>query len=105
VSAICFSDTAGAALMALDDGDSVALSGELTPKVWTGHQDGAPRAGLDMTVHAVLTAYNVTRKRKAVQGDGSSPRHGNAPSGRAFEQWQAAQLPAGDFADMEGDVL
>ena len=28
---------------------------------------GAPRVGLDLTAHAVLTAYHVTRKRRAVQ--------------------------------------
>lgn len=53
------------ALLALDDGDSVALSGSLTPKVWMPN-DGAPRVSLDVIAHAVLTAYHVKRKRDAL---------------------------------------
>jgi len=55
------------ALLALDDGDSVALSGALTPKVWTDKQ-GVTHPALDLVAHAVMTAYHVTRKRRAVQG-------------------------------------
>jgi len=54
------------ALLALDDGDSISLAGTLTPKVWED-KNGATRPALDMVAHAVLTAYHVTRKRKAVQ--------------------------------------
>ncbi len=42
------------------------LAGELAANIYTG-KDGAPRISLDLTAHAVLTAYNVTRKRRAVQ--------------------------------------
>ena len=70
VNVIAFSQSARTALLALDAGDSVALSGTLTPKVWTDrHGDAKP--SLDMTVHAVLTPYHVTRKRKAAQEDGA----------------------------------
>ena len=55
------------ALLALGDGESVALSGELTPKVWTG-KEGTARPSLDMVAHAVVTPYHVTRKRQAVAG-------------------------------------
>ena len=68
VNVIAFADDAKAALLALDDGDSVALAGTLTPKVWED-KNGATRPALDMVAHAVLTAYHVQRKRKAVQGD------------------------------------
>lgn len=64
---IAFDDEVRHALLALADGDSVALSGALTPKVWTDKQ-GNTRPALDLIAHAVLTAYHVTRKRKAVQG-------------------------------------
>lgn len=64
-SVIAFDDKAQAGLLALDDGDSVALSGSLTPKVFQA-KDGEYRAGLDMVAHAVLTAYHVKRKRAAV---------------------------------------
>jgi single-stranded DNA-binding protein len=55
-----------AALLALGDGDSVALAGSLTPKVWTD-REGNSRPALDLVAHQVLTAYHVTRKRKAVR--------------------------------------
>ncbi len=64
---IAFDDEVRHALLALDDGDSVALSGALTPKVWTDKQ-GNTRPALDLVAHAVLTAYQVTRKRQAAQG-------------------------------------
>lgn len=63
-SCIAFSDTARAAVQALEDGDSVAVSGEATVKAWAG-TDGSPRPGLDVLVHGVLTAYHLGRKRKA----------------------------------------
>ncbi len=67
VSVIAFSRTVGAQLMALSEGDSAAISGSLTPKVWQSNE--GPRPALDMVAHGVLTPYHVTRKRKATQGD------------------------------------
>jgi single-stranded DNA-binding protein len=64
---ICFSQTAGRALMALDDGAAVALAGSLTPKAWTDKNTGEPRAGLDLVAQEVLTAYHVTRRRAATR--------------------------------------
>lgn len=66
VSVIAFKALAVAALMALQDGDSVALAGELTPKVWTD-KNGEAKPALDLVAHAVLTEYHVQRKRKAVE--------------------------------------
>lgn len=63
---IAFDDGVRHALLALDDGDSVALSGALTPKVWTDRQ-GNTRPALDLIAHAVLTAYHATRRRKTAQ--------------------------------------
>ena len=60
VSVICFDDPVIAALMALDVGDSVSLSGVLTPKVWQG------KPALDLVAHGVMTAYHVKRKRQAM---------------------------------------
>ncbi len=65
VNVIAFDAGACSALLALGDGDSVALSGALTPKVWSD-REGNTKPALDMVAHAVLTAYHVTRKRKAV---------------------------------------
>lgn len=66
VNVISFDADAVAALLALGDGDSVALAGSLTPKVWTDKQ-GNHRPAVDLVAHKLLTAYHVTRKRKAVQ--------------------------------------
>ncbi|MBB5467250.1 single-stranded DNA-binding protein [Paraburkholderia sp. CI2] len=72
VNVITFSDTAAAALLALEDGDAVALAGTLSPKVWTD-KHGEARPALDMVAHAVLTAYHVRRKRRAAQGVATPP--------------------------------
>ncbi len=62
VNVIAFAPEACAALMALDDGDSVALAGALTPKVWSDKQ-GNTKPSLDMVVNNVMTAYQVTTKQ------------------------------------------
>jgi single-stranded DNA-binding protein len=66
VNVIAFSTTAGEALLALGDGDSVALAGTLTPKAWVDRQ-GDAKPALDLVAHAVLSAYDVKRRRAAVQ--------------------------------------
>jgi single-stranded DNA-binding protein len=69
VSVIAFEAYACTALLALDDGDSVALAGMLTPKVWID-KDGDARPALDIVAAQVLTVYHVTSKRKAVSNEG-----------------------------------
>lgn len=70
VNVIAFTDSVQATLLALDDGDSVALSGELTPKVWTD-REGQVRPSVDLVAHAVVTAYHVSRKQRAAHGERS----------------------------------
>jgi len=65
VNVIAFSDTAKTALLALSEGDSVAIAGELKVSTYTD-KEGTARPSLDLTAHAVLTEYHVVRKRKAV---------------------------------------
>ncbi len=65
VNVIAFAAEASAALMALDDGDAVALAGALTPKVWTDKQ-GNTRPALDMVATQVLTTYHTARKQHAL---------------------------------------
>lgn len=77
VNVIAFSESLGTALLALDDGDSLSISGALTPKAWTD-RSGETKPSLDMVAHAVLTTYHVTRKRQAVSKAGDAPA-GNAP--------------------------
>jgi len=66
VNVIAFSESACAALLALESGDAVSLAGSLTPKAWTD-REGVVRPALDMVASQVLTAYHVARKRKAVE--------------------------------------
>jgi single-stranded DNA-binding protein len=70
VNVIAFAPAAVAAILALGDGDSVSLSGELTPRVYQP-QTGAPRPSVDLLAHVVITSYHVARKRKAVTEKGS----------------------------------
>ena len=57
VNVIAFDDAPCSALLALAEGDSVALAGSLTPRVWTDKQ-GNTRPSLDMVAHQVLSAYD-----------------------------------------------
>jgi single-stranded DNA-binding protein len=66
VNVIAFSPAACEALLALGEGDAVALAGSLTPKAWTD-REGIARPALDLVASQVLTIYHVTRKRKALE--------------------------------------
>lgn len=68
---IAFNDPAQAALLALGDGDAVALAGTLKPGVWVD-QRGQARPSLDMTAAQVLTVYHLKRRRAAVAQDDDS---------------------------------
>ncbi|MGB9332114.1 MAG: hypothetical protein WCB10_15220 [Steroidobacteraceae bacterium] len=92
VSVISFSATAIAALTALSDGDSVAMTGELTAKVWTD-RDGNAKPALDLVAHAVMTQYAVGKKRKAVGQREDSQRTDEEP------QLELASAAAADVAD------
>lgn len=54
VNVIAFEASVCGALVPLRDGDSVALAGSLTPRVWTDKQ-GMARPALDMVAHRMLT--------------------------------------------------
>jgi single-stranded DNA-binding protein len=68
INVIAFTNTAKDALLELDDGDSLAIAGTLTPKVWTD-KHGEARPALDLVASAVLTSYHVTRKRAVMQNN------------------------------------
>jgi hypothetical protein len=57
VNVIAFDEAPCAALLALRDGESLTLSGALTPKVWTDKQ-GMTRPSLDLVATHVLTAHH-----------------------------------------------
>jgi len=67
VNVICFDTDTGHALLALADGDSVAMAGTLTPKVWTD-KTGIAKPALDLVCQQLLTPYHVQRKRRAMSG-------------------------------------
>ncbi|RFU48143.1 single-stranded DNA-binding protein [Paraburkholderia sp. DHOC27] len=75
VNVIAFDDDVQTALLALNDADSVALSGALTPKVWTD-KNGLVKPALDMIAHGLLTGYHVRRKRGVVTGEGVTGAEG-----------------------------
>ncbi|WP_175732598.1 single-stranded DNA-binding protein [Burkholderia ambifaria] len=102
VNVIAFADDAKAALLALDDGDSVALAGTLTPKVWTD-RNGDAKPALDMVAHAALTAYHVKRKRVAMQGSNDGDERGNGRPAMDGAR-QAAALYGGDTSGMADDL-
>lgn len=68
ISVITFDTDTMAGLLALTTGDAVTLAGELTPKVWTDTDSNA-HPSADLKAYKLLTAYHVTRKRKAMEGD------------------------------------
>jgi single-stranded DNA-binding protein len=80
VNVIAFSQAACEALLALGDGDAVALAGSLTPKAWTD-REGTARPALDLVASQVLTACHVTRKRKALERRPPGPPESRQASG------------------------
>jgi single-stranded DNA-binding protein len=64
VNVIAFDNGVQTALLGLSDADSVALSGALTPKVWTD-KNGLVKPAVDMVAHKLLTAYEARK-----DGDG-----------------------------------
>jgi hypothetical protein len=64
VNVIAFDEAPCAALLALRDGQALALSGALTPKVWTDKQ-GIARPSLDLVAVQVMTAQDARQQSVA----------------------------------------
>ena len=64
VSVSAFEPEPMAALLVLNDGDAVSISGPLTLGTWTDNE-GQARPSAAMLAHNVLTTYSVNKKRKA----------------------------------------
>jgi hypothetical protein len=97
---ITFSDTVAKGLLALGAGDSVAVSGSVTPKIWAP-EGGPPRVVLDVQAHALLTPFHIKRKRSAM----TEPQQGPT-----MFQMTPAPAPAGRtapqaLADFDNDVF
>jgi len=71
VDVISFQAPVVTALLSLDDGDAVAVSGELTLKVWTD-REGTARPSAGLLAHRVTSTYHVQRKRQ-VLADADDP--------------------------------
>jgi single-stranded DNA-binding protein len=67
VNVVAFSESACAALLALDAGDSLAMAGTLKPSAWID-REGNAHPGLDLVAAQVLTLYGLKRRRAAVAG-------------------------------------
>lgn len=61
---VTFSESACAALLALDAGDAVAVAGDLKLSAWVD-REGAARPSADLVVGQVLTPYGLKKKRAA----------------------------------------
>lgn len=84
VNVITFDESVGAGLLALGDGDGVALTGTLSVSTWT-NRDGVAKPSIDLVASALLTVHHIRKRRQAMepaQGEGHQPRQ-----------------PAGDFPD------
>lgn len=93
VNVIAFSESACAALLALEAGDSLAMGGTLKPGAWVD-REGNARPSVDLVVAKVLTVYGLKRKREAsTQGPERQPLE-SAPVAE-FEQ-DHAWLAGGD---------
>lgn len=93
VNVIAFDDAVKSALLALGDGDSVALAGTLTPKAWVD-RTGEAKPALDLVAHSVLSTYDVKRRRAAVQ----------ATRQPANDAEQARRMYGGAAADFDNDL-
>jgi single-stranded DNA-binding protein len=83
VNVVAFSDSAKAALLALDDGDSLSLAGTLKIATYET-RDGSVKPKVSTVAHSVLTAYQVTRKRKAVAETSASAKENGAARASAI---------------------
>lgn len=64
VNVIAFEESLCAALALMRDGDSVALAGGLTPRVWIDKQGNA-RPALDMVAHRLLSLQEASARPPA----------------------------------------
>ena len=96
VDVVAFAADACAALLALGTGDSVAVTGPLSAKVYTDRH-GDARPSLSVVAHGVLNAYQVQRRRKAADGARTHAQHQGPKSSPAMSG-------AGGFDDLESDL-
>jgi single-stranded DNA-binding protein len=67
LSLIAFNEPAVRALLALQQGDALAVAGRAKPSTW--EKNGEQHHGLSVVAEHVLTAYHVDKRRRQVRGD------------------------------------
>lgn len=88
--AICFDQDSQRELLALGTGEQVAASGSLKLGIWQP-QDGPPRPSVDMVIGKLLSAYSVSKRRRAAQPDQEGRHQDERPT---HDAW-VARTPAG----------
>jgi single-stranded DNA-binding protein len=76
VSGIAFADVAER-VGRLKKGDAVSVAGALKPSEWTDKTTGETKHGLNVTVSAALSAYDVKKRR----GHAGNTEHSRPPQG------------------------
>ena len=100
VNVTAFSDSVQGTLLALGDGDGVAVAGSLTVKTWV-NRDGVTVPDISLVAAQVLTAYHLKRKRQAVQGDDADTGNTTAPPPKQRQHRREPELDAyGDLSDL-----
>ena len=103
VSVIAFDDGPVAALLALKEGDSVAVSGPLKVGVWLD-KEGQHRPALDVVAQQVMTVYQVRHKRAATQGEGHRPEQSRPQGQRPRDDAWRARAQPDHHDDMDGPM-
>jgi hypothetical protein len=67
VNVAAFSPLVSAALFELNDGDGLALSGELSLRFWKDH-NGVPLPSLELVAHGLLSNHQGLRHSRDVEG-------------------------------------
>ncbi|MDD2608397.1 MAG: single-stranded DNA-binding protein [Giesbergeria sp.] len=89
ISVIAFDDGPVAALLALKEGDSVAVTGPLKVATWQD-KEGNHRPSLDIVAQQVMTVYQVRHKRSATQAESAPEQHHLPPR---EDRWPPQNLP------------
>lgn len=92
VSVIAFDDGPVAALLALKEGDSVAVTGPLKVGTWQD-KEGNHRPALDVVAQQVLSVYQVRHKRNTTQGEGQHQPQGQRPKDEAWRARAQSEPP------------
>lgn len=98
VNVTAFSDSAQAALLALDDGDGAAVAGSLNVGMWT-NREGVAAPSLSIVAAQVLTNYHLKRKRQAVQGEEANTGNTTAPPPKRTRPQEPELDAYGDLND------